>query len=346
MDKINMQILAIDRSIEQINKSIIEKHPIRSISLHRSAMPLLRCRFAESLLLRGHTSKISSLSWCRGSDFKSTLLASTSQDGSILLWDTTTISLLSKWYLPDTSLTCSLFEPASGDLLCVGSFAGTCYIYKSNIDPASTGQLRDKPLLRISSHEAYVSALAFVDLAHLATASGDKSIRLWDLEKAQMVSQFAEHEEDVMCVDVQGDLMVSGSCDRTAKLWDIRQTRAVRNFNAHLGDVNAARFISEYTFLTGSADGYMRLMDMRGLNVLGHYNAMNKIECIEVSYSGRVIFTAGEGDSKVWDIMNENNPIQVLPRTCRSICLDSMAKYLAGCEDEIITLWQHVIYSN
>ena len=90
----------------------------------------------------------------------------------------------------------------------------------------------------------------------------------------------------------------------------------------------------------------MRLLDLRGLNVLGYYRAGNKIESLDASYSGRVLFTSGEdGDTKVWDIMNEESPIQTLPRHAPCIQLSNDSIYLAGAEGENIVLWQHVIYS-
>lgn len=336
MANTKIKIQAIDRSIEQIQKSINEKHPIKTISLYKNSMSLLRCRFSESLTLRGHTSKISSLSWGLSTHSKS--LSSTSTDGSILIWDIKTGSVVTKWYNPNSNLTCSAFESSTSEIFSAGSFEGRCFLYNTN-------SVKDYPLLVINAHEEYISDLVFISLKSLATVSGDKKVRLWDLEKNSMVAEFNGHGEDVMCIDNCGDLIVTGSCDNSAKLWDIRQDKAVRSYPVHLGDVNSVKFISNYTFVTGSSDGHMRLLDMRGLNVLGHYKTGGKVESIEASYSGRVLFTAGEGDVKVWDIMTESSPIQVLPRVCSCIGLDKNGTFLAGAEGENLTLWQHIIYS-
>ena len=121
----------------------------------------------------------------------------------------------------------------------------------------------------------------------------------------------------------------------------------MRSFNIHLGDVNSVKFISGYSFITGCADGFMRLLDIRGLNVLGYYKAGNKIESVESSFSGRVLFTAGEtGDVKVWDIMIEHSPVQILPRNSACVKLCNDAVYLAGAFEDNVILWQHVLYSS
>ena len=62
MENIQTKIVAIEKSIGQMQKSLNEKHPSLTISKYNSRMPTLKCRFAESLTLRGHSEKISGIS--------------------------------------------------------------------------------------------------------------------------------------------------------------------------------------------------------------------------------------------------------------------------------------------
>ena len=345
MENTQLKILAIERSIEQIQKSLNEKNPHITISKYKT-LPSLRCRFAESLSLRGHSGKVNSICWNKGNINKNRTLASVSSDGSIILWNTSIGQPIYKWYLKDHVLTTGVFEPIQGTILAVGSFEGKCFVYNTNI--SNELELKDTPITEFLAHEGYVSELVFFNSNQIITSSEDKSIKLWDVENPfASIHSFVDHSQDVMCVDTNENLIISGSCDHSAKLWDIRQNKLVRSFNIHLGDVNSVKFISGYSFITGCADGFMRLLDIRGLNVLGYYKAGNKIESVESSFSGRVLFTAGEtGDVKVWDIMIEHSPVQILPRNSACVKLCNDAVYLAGAFEDNVILWQHVLYSS
>lgn len=346
MDNIPLKITAIERSIEQIQKSLSEKHPHVTISSYNSVLPSLKCRFAESIILRGHSEKVNCISWSHGSPYRNKILASVSSDGSIILWNAQKGVPLSKWVLENTNITHCKFEPTSGDLFVLGSFDGGCHVYNSNFDENTEIKTDEKPVVQFQAHDTYISDFSFLDSNKIATASGDKTLKLWDLFKPdQPLCEYIEHSEDVMCVDSSESMLISGSCDHSVKLWDIRTQKRIRSFNIHLGDVNAVKFISNYSFITGCADGFIRLLDIRGLNVLGHYRGGSRVESVESSYSGRVIFSSGQGDIKVWDIMNEKNPLQTLPRPSPSIRLHYDSSYLAGANEESIVLWQHVIYS-
>jgi guanine nucleotide-binding protein G(I)/G(S)/G(T) subunit beta-1 len=348
MESTRLKIQAIDKSIEQMQKSIIEKNPPITISKYKSTMPQIKCRFAESIILRGHSGKVNSIAWNKGSLYKNKVLGSVSSDGSIILWNAYVGSPICKWVLSDSILTTCVFEPISGNLFGAGSLDGGCYLYKSDIEPKNPKELQDAPLVAFHAHDNYISELVFLDPGHLITASGDNSLKIWDLTKPdECALDFNDHKEDVMCVDAHDNLIISGSCDHTAKLWDTRQKKMVRSFNIHFGDVNSIKFISPYSFITGSADGFIRLLDLRGLNVLGHYKTGSKIESVEASYSGRVLFSSCDTeDVLVWDIMNESSPIQILPRSSPCVKLNNEAVYLAGASEHSIVLWQHVMYSN
>jgi WD40 repeat protein len=80
-------------------------------------------------------------------------------------------------------------------------------------------------LLRLVGHTDSVHCIAFSpDGRRIATASDDRTVKLWDWETGQEVLTLRDHTAGVICVafSPDGHRLVSGSIDRTARIWDAR----------------------------------------------------------------------------------------------------------------------------
>lgn len=55
---------------------------------------------------------------------------------------------------------------------------------------------------------------------------------LWDIEAGAKVTEFSDHNGDVMSVSISPDknYFISGACDATAKLWDLRAGKCTQTF--------------------------------------------------------------------------------------------------------------------
>jgi WD40 repeat protein len=58
---------------------------------------------------------------------------------------------------------------------------------------------------------------------YLATGSGDRTIKIWDIETGQILQTLTGHLNRVLSVSYSpdGKLLISGSGDETIKLWDL-----------------------------------------------------------------------------------------------------------------------------
>src|SRR3546814_17181625 len=76
----------------------------------------------------------------------------------------------------------------------------------------------------------------------LATASADKTIKLWDTNTWTMTHHLTAHQRWVWDCAFSGDsnYLVSASSDQTAKLWHTGTGEVVRNYTGHSLSVTCA----------------------------------------------------------------------------------------------------------
>ena len=71
----------------------------------------------------------------------------------------------------------------------------------------------------MSGHTSTVRCLKVVDGKPLAVSgSRDNSVRVWDIEKGQLVHTMNGHIASVRCLDTSGNMAVSGSYDYTCRV--------------------------------------------------------------------------------------------------------------------------------
>uniref|UniRef100_A0A7S1Y411 Anaphase-promoting complex subunit 4 WD40 domain-containing protein n=1 Tax=Grammatophora oceanica TaxID=210454 RepID=A0A7S1Y411_9STRA len=151
-----------------------------------------------------------------------------------------------------------------------GSADGTAKIWKLP-DPDDTKKhKRDlKAMTTLSGHSRGLNHIAWSTSTwsppKLATASDDKTCRLWDVVTGDPLVEFRGHLNFCFCVAVHpthGNLLVSGSFDETVKLWDVRSGDCVSTLPAHSDPVTMVDFSRDGTCICSSShDGLIRLWD-------------------------------------------------------------------------------------
>ena len=58
----------------------------------------------------------------------------------------------------------------------------------------------------------------------MISAGSDSFIRIWDMEREYCDQVLLGHEKGILCLDISGQTLITGSADSTIRLWDLRAT--------------------------------------------------------------------------------------------------------------------------
>jgi len=290
--------------------------------------------------LKGHLAKVYAMHWSEDKIH----LVSASQDGKLVVWDARTtnkihaIPLRSSWVM-----TCA-YSPSGGFVAC-GGLDNICSVYnlKSREVPIRVSR-------ELNSHTGYLSCCRFLSDRQIVTSSGDMTCILWDIEAGSRITEYNDHNGDVMSISLSPtdkNAFISGGCDATSKLWDMRTAKCVQTFTGHEGDINSVSFFPNgQSFATGSDDTSCRLYDLRADRELMQYthdNVVCGITSVAFSISGRFLF-AGYDDFNcyVWDTLRGERVYSLQGHDNRVSCLGVSGDGLALCTgswDSLLKIW-------
>jgi len=155
-------------------------------------------------------------------------------------------------------------------------------------------------------HLSCVNAVVFSPNGKmLASASGDRTVKLWDSDTGAVVRTLESHSGIVSGVafSPDGKLLASASCDGTVKLWDAGMGTVVRTLKCPSSLVWAVSFSPDGKLLA-SSDRKVRLWDAgtgAALKTLeGHSEDINDIA---FSRDGKVLASASRDRTvRLWNV--------------------------------------------
>lgn len=145
---------------------------------------------------------------------------------------------------------------------------------------------------------------------YFATASHDRTARLWSTDHVYPLRVFAGHLSDVNAVRFHpnANYLATASSDRSCRLWDVQSGDCVRVFEGHSDSVHALAFSDDGQYLaSGGDDCNVVLWDIASGKKIktfkGHTDVVNT-----VSFSGEgSLISSGSADKtvRIWDATRE-----------------------------------------
>ncbi|MDF5737164.1 MULTISPECIES: nSTAND1 domain-containing NTPase [unclassified Nostoc] len=239
--------------------------------------------------LNGHTAEVLSLSWSGNGE----TIATGSADRTAKIWQVSDGHLLRTFSGYRDFVNSVSFSP-NGEILAIASADKTVKLWS-----VSDGVLQ-KTLL---GHSAGVSSVAFSPDGQIASASEDKTVRLWRRD-GSLLRIIAAHNAEVLSVNFShdGQTLVSTSADSTIKLWSSKDGSLRQTLLGHSIAVYSVSFSpDDQTLVSAGADKTVRLWqrdDPLFKTLTGH---QGKLYSVSFSPDGQTLATAGQDTTiKLW----------------------------------------------
>ncbi len=216
----------------------------------------------------------------------------------------------------------------------------------------------------LKDHSESVTALAISsDGKLLASASWDRTLKLWSLANGNLIDTAVEHSQGLLAVTFMGYgdrnrhaqsyTLATGSFDQTIKLWSIEPRERddlILSFNrtltGHTGSIHALAIAPDRQILvSGSYDQTIKQWDLaRGEMLTSSYDELGAIYAIALDRESQFIASGG-GDGRItlWQL-SSGERLGFLPGNVSSV--ESLAispdgqTLAAGCADGRIKFWQ------
>ncbi|ELR08919.1 DUF1900 super [Pseudogymnoascus destructans] len=234
-------------------------------------------------LFRGHTAPVLDTDW---NPFNDRIIASGSDDGKVFIWQ-----------VPNGF---SLYSDAE--------------------EPEDVS-----PISKLTGHSRKVGQVLFNPAAEniLASASGDYTIKLWDIETGNSPLTL-KHGDIVQSLSwsADGTMMVTTSRDKKLRIWDVRQERPAHEVAGHSGAKNSrAVWMGEHnriatTGFSKMSDRQMALWDVGApQEPIGGFTILDSISgvCMPFWDDGtQCLYLAGKGDGNIRYFEYENDKFEFL----------------------------------
>jgi U3 small nucleolar RNA-associated protein 13 len=129
--------------------------------------------------------------------------------------------------------------------------------------------------------------------AMIASASQDKSIRLWRSADLTPLATLNGHKRGVwkVCFSPVDKVLVSSAGDRTVKMWSVADYSLLRTFEGHTASVLSVKFVNKGSQLvSASSDGLIRIWTIRTgeceATLDAHTDRVWALECLQDAATG------------------------------------------------------------
>ena len=146
------------------------------------------------------------------------------------------------------------------------------------------------------------------DGQQIATAGGDRQIRLWDTQNGKLLKTFSGQSGTIFSLDFSpdGKFLVSGGWDQSIIVWDISSGEIYSRFQPHTeGSPVEVRFTPTGLYVvSGGLDKKLLLTDIdTGLGVREFIGHRSHVVSIDFSSDGKYMLTGSwDSNAKLWDV--------------------------------------------
>jgi WD40 repeat protein len=262
---------------------------------------------------------------------------------AVMLWDTTTGQPVACLTGLSGQITSLAFRPDGTQLAVAGgaaSVSGEARVYDAKtfapVGPALTG------------HTDVIYSIAWnAEGSRLATASHDKTARLWEWPSGKELKAFKDHSDAVtrVCFAPDGKSIYTASQDHNVRRFDTSTAQVLRTFSGHEQGVTALAVSPDGKHVVSSGpEPRLRWWNLdsgeTARNSDGHSDAVNDIV---FSKDGKFLASASADRTiRLWDVGGgQKRELDGAGDWLYAVALSPDGKFAAGAgADGIVRLWE------
>lgn len=316
------------------------KQPFLATASHDGTARIFRMQSAASLVLRGHDAAVRSVGW----NYAGTMLVTSAGDGT----DRS----------PDE--TARLWNPGNLERISYGAQGEFAFhsvqwnmnsmriagVHSNAVVRVFARESGNKPLVVISSPNAWVSDVSLSrDNQFLATASFDKLVRLYRLEKPNEPKELGGHSAEVRFVRFSSDAkhILSGGDDAKAMIFSVDGSHEPITLSGHTDWLTGGVWSPDGKHVaTASMDQTARIWNSDGsgkpIELVGHTGEILAIDYF--SDNERVLTGSADHTARIWK-SGEAPRILRHEGAVSAIAISPNAKYVCTyAADHLIRIWR------
>ncbi|GAM17530.1 hypothetical protein SAMD00019534_007050 [Acytostelium subglobosum LB1] len=238
---------------------------------------------------------------------------------------------------------------------CIYTFVGHTYPVQSldvQDDHMVTGSLDNslrlwdlkkkccKSILSKKAHHFDVYCLQMLDDSKLVSGSSDSTIKLWNLQDEMQSDDTLQdrqdrgeqqvnmtpmhtfkHESCVTCLQVRGNVMMSGGSDKVVRAWDLNEMKQTNVLSGHHEGIKCLQF-EDNVVVTGANDSTVRLWDLRSNSKNGAFTTLRVNGSVRsLQWEGTSLITGSTDQTVRWWNLNTNSTIDLFEAESSISCL-------------------------
>ncbi|RKP02095.1 hypothetical protein CXG81DRAFT_11188 [Caulochytrium protostelioides] len=173
---------------------------------------------------------------------------------------------------------------------------------------AATASLAERTVKLVSTwtlvaHAKDINAVAVAPNDRLvASASQDRSIKLWRTDSGALVHTLKGHKRGVWSIafSATDQVLLSASGDQTVRLWSVSDGACLRTFEGHLNSVLKVHFVSGgLQFLSASSDGLLKLWNIKDAECVATLEGHDEKVWAVAVHPSEALVVSGGSDSQL-----------------------------------------------
>ncbi|KAL1839400.1 hypothetical protein VTJ49DRAFT_1531 [Mycothermus thermophilus] len=136
----------------------------------------------------------------------------------------------------------------------------------------------------------------------LATGSYDATIKIWNIETGEEIRTLRGHTRGIRALQFDDSKLISGSLDHTIKIWNWHTGECISTLQGHTDGVVSVHFDAQL-LVSGSIDRSIKIFNFNSKETFCLKGHTDWVNCTRLDIASRTVMSASDDTTlKLWDL--------------------------------------------